>query len=194
MFGYAMVTFSVRTEAPSDAIAAQQRLTDHFIHSLRNIKEGRYYTIVTSAFMHANLGHLGLNMLALWGFGRLAVSMFGVPSFLVLYFGSIIAGGMAQNFYWERKKQWSAGGVGASGGVSGVFAAAACALPHGRMSLLIIPMPLWIGAALMVVMSVGGMQEQWLPSFAHADHLGGMAFGALYWLVALRRGRLHRWR
>lgn len=26
----------------------------------------------------------------------------------------------------------------------------------------------------------------------HGDHLGGMAFGALWWLVAIRRGRIYR--
>lgn len=143
-----IVASAVGVEDLSDAIASQQWLKDHCIHTLENIKEGRYYTIVTSAFMHANLGHLGLNMLALWGFGRFAAGAFGIPSFLVIYFGSIVAGGVAQNYDWERKSQWAAGGLGASGGVSGVFAAVACAMPRGSMRFLIVPMPMWLGGKL----------------------------------------------
>jgi membrane associated rhomboid family serine protease len=173
-------------------MAKMQWLHDHFVHSLKNMKDGRYYTLVTSAFMHQSIMHLAMNMIGLWGFGRLIVSGFGAPSFLVLYFGSVIAGGLTQNYVWEKRGQWNAGGLGASGGVLGVFAATACIVPRGQMGFLFIPMPMWLGAALMVGLSVGGLQDRWLPTFGHADHLGGMAFGALLWLMALRRGRYYR--
>jgi membrane associated rhomboid family serine protease len=195
MFIYnSYVSGSLRTNPSSEAIAKQMWLNDNFIHSVRNMEEGRYYTIVTSAFMHSSLPHLAFNMLGLWGFGRTIVSCFGTPSFLVLYFGSVVAGGLLQNYMWMRRKQWNHGGLGASGGVLGVFAATACWMPYGTVGFLFVPMPMWIGAALTVGISVGGMQDPplWMPTFGHADHLGGMAFGALWWLIAMRRGRLPR--
>jgi membrane associated rhomboid family serine protease len=195
LYGYAaLVSSAVRTQASSEATARMQWLHDHFVHSLKNMKEGRYYTLVTSAFMHQSVMHLAMNMIGLWGFGRLIVSSFGAPAFLVLYFGSVIAGGLTQNYVWEKRGEWNAGGLGASGGVLGVFSATACVVPRGQMGFLFIPMPMWLGAALMVGLSVGGLQGHWLPTLGHADHLGGMAFGALWWLIALRRGRYYRGR
>lgn len=195
MFIYSgYVNSTLKTNPSSEAIAKQMWLNDNFIHSLRNMKEGRYYTIVTSAFMHSSLPHLAFNMLGLWGFGRTIVLCYGTPSFLVLYFGSVVAGGLLENYMWMRRKQWNHGGLGASGGVLGVFAATACWMPHGTVGFLFVPMPIWVGAALTVGISVGGMQDPplWMPSFGHAAHLGGMAFGALWWLVAMRKGRLPR--
>ena len=193
MYAYTVfVEYELRTTASSGAIATKRWLNDHFIHSLRNMKEGRYYTIVTSAFMHESLLHLAMNMVGLWSFGRVLVSGIGVPSFLVLYFGSVIAGGLTQDYIWEKRDMWNAGGLGASGGVLGLFAATACIIPRGQMGFLFIPMPMWAGAALMVGLSVGGMQDRWLPGLGHAAHLGGMAFGAFWWLVAIRRGRIYR--
>jgi membrane associated rhomboid family serine protease len=195
MYGYsALVSNAVRKNPSSEAIANHKWLQDHFIHSLKNVEEGRYYTIVTSAFMHQNPAHLAMNMLGLWGFGRPIVSVCGTPSFLVLYFGSIVAGGLLQNYMWERRKQHDIGGLGASGGVLGVFAATACWMPYGTVGFLFVPMPMWVGAAVTVGLSVGGMQDPplWMPNFGHADHLGGMVFGALWWLVATRTGRFYR--
>ncbi|KAE9374549.1 hypothetical protein N431DRAFT_405343 [Stipitochalara longipes BDJ] len=193
MYAYTVfITYELRTKASPRAISAQRWLADNFIHSLKNVKEGRYYTSVTSAFMHQSLLHLAMNMVGLWGFGRLMVSGIGAPSFLVLYFGSVVAGSLAQEYIWDKRGLWNAGGLGASGGVLGVFAATACIMPRGQMGFLFIPMPMWVGAALMVGLSVGGMQDRWLPGLGHADHLGGMAFGSLWWLIAIRRGRFYR--
>jgi membrane associated rhomboid family serine protease len=43
-------------------------------------------------------------MLAIWGFGRLFISVYGLPSFLGLYFGSAIAGGVVQTYVWKRNR------------------------------------------------------------------------------------------
>lgn len=37
-------------------------MSDHFLLSEGNVKEGRYHTLVTSAFSHTNLGHFFFNM------------------------------------------------------------------------------------------------------------------------------------
>ena len=143
MFGYSqLVRMEVASKSSLESIAAMRALNAHFVHSSENIKQGRYYTIITSAFMHGSVIHLLVNMIGLWSFGRLAASIFGAPSFLVLYFGSIITGGLAQNYVWEQRKQPNIGGVGASGGVLGVFAAMACIMPRRSMTMLFVPMPM----------------------------------------------------
>lgn len=193
VFGYSqIVRMGVASNASSESMAAMRALNTHFVHTPEDIKQGRYYTIITSAFMHGSIMHLLFNMVGLWSFGRLVVSIYGASSFLVLYFGSIITGGLTQDYAWELKRESAVGAVGASGGVLGVFAAMACGMPRAPMSMLFVPMPMWVAAGLTVGISVGGLQDRWLPTFGHADHLGGMAFGAFWWLVAMRRGRILR--
>lgn len=170
------------------------RFYEHFTMSAQSLEPGRYYTIITSAFAHSGVLHLAFNMMALASFGSFAIRLMGVPSFLALYFGSIAAGGVAQIKFWEmnRRPHVAERGMGASGGIMGIFGAVACIMPMSQMSFLIVPMPMYVGALLNVAVSTGGMQGSWLPAVGHADHLGGMAFGMLFWLVAIRRGNLAR--
>jgi membrane associated rhomboid family serine protease len=99
-------------------------------------------------------------MLAIWGFGRLFISVYGLPSFLGLYFGSAIAGGVVETYIWKRKRvPPETGGVGASGAALGLFMAIACAMPSGRMSMMFIPMTMWQGAVVAVVVTAGGLQD-----------------------------------
>ena len=172
---------------------ARQKANDflqHFMMSARSLEPGRYYTLITSAFMHRDFVHLALCMLGLYSFGRTMVMMNGIPSFLVLYLGSAIAGGVAQVKFWERNRSpyTTNYGMGSSGAISGMFAAMTCAAPRSKILLFFIPMPMVAGAVLEIIISVGGMQGRWLQGWGHADHLGGMAFGAIWWLLAMRRG------
>lgn len=172
---------------------ARQKANDflqHFVMSVRSLEPGQFYTLISSAFMHRDFVHLALCMLGLYSFGRVMVMKTGIPSFMVLYFGSAVAGGVAQVKFWQRNQSphTTNYGMGSSGAISGLFAATACAAPWSRILLFFIPMPMVAGALLEVVISVGGMQGRWLQGWGHADHLGGMAFGAFWWLLAMRRG------
>lgn len=42
-----------------------QYMNDNFTLSRKNIAEGRWWTLITSAFSHIDLAHLGINMLVL---------------------------------------------------------------------------------------------------------------------------------
>ncbi|KAH6715496.1 hypothetical protein BKA61DRAFT_604705 [Leptodontidium sp. MPI-SDFR-AT-0119] len=172
---------------------ARKKATDfyeQFVMTSRSLEPGRYYTLISSAFMHRDIMHLGLCMLGLFTIGRNIVVRSGVPSFIVLYFGSAVAGGVAQVRFWETNSSPYIvnHGVGSSGAISGLFAAMACAMPLSRIYLFFIPMPMVAAAVLEVGVSIGGMQGRWLQNWGHADHLGGMAFGAFWWLLAMRRG------
>ena len=131
-------------------------------------------------------------MLALWGFGQAVVALYGVPTFAVLWVGSGIAGGLGQAYFWAKNPNPYAEekAMGASGSLLGIFAALTCVMPKHPVSLVIIPMPMFVAAALTAGFSLGALREGWLPYIGHADHLGGMAFGVLWWVVVLRRRRI----
>ncbi|KAH7321733.1 hypothetical protein BKA65DRAFT_87767 [Rhexocercosporidium sp. MPI-PUGE-AT-0058] len=178
-----------RQKATREARKKASDFYENFVMTVRSLEPGRYYTLISSAFMHRDVMHLGLCMLGLFTIGRTVVAGSGVPSFLVLYFGSAVAGGVAQVKFWEASSSpYTVNyGMGSSGAISGLFAALACSMPTSRILLLFIPMPMFVAAALNVGISVGGMQGRWLQNWGHADHLGGMAFGALWWALAMRR-------
>ncbi|PBP18483.1 rhomboid-domain-containing protein [Diplocarpon rosae] len=182
--------YEATTKYSREARAKLAKFYENFLMSARSLDTGRYHTILTSAFMHAGFLHFGLNMWVLWNFGRTAVWRMGIPSFVVLYLGSAIAGGVSQILFWRRTKvpQVEHNGVGASGAISGLIGALTCAMPLAEVSFIIIPMPLYAASAIGAAVSIAGMQGMLLPGIAHADHLGGMAFGVLWWLVAIRRG------
>jgi len=60
----------------------------HFISSPEAVHNGRYHTLLTSAFSHKSLEHLGLNMLVLYSIGQGVIEAIGASRFLILYAGA----------------------------------------------------------------------------------------------------------
>src|ERR1700682_5925384 len=64
-----------------------------------DITAGRHLgTLITSLFLHANLLHVGGNMLFLWIFGNNVEDKLGELKFLVVYFASGLAGRLLPHF------------------------------------------------------------------------------------------------
>ena len=91
---------------------------------------GEWWRLFAPIFLHANLLHVGSNLLALVIVGGVAERAFGHARFLVLFVGAGIAGGLA-TFEHQRVIAEAAGAggpvilgsIGASGAVYGVGAA-----------------------------------------------------------------------
>jgi membrane associated rhomboid family serine protease len=140
------------------------------------------WQLVSYAFLHGGLTHIGLNMLALWMFGTDVERALGSRRFLRYYLVCVIAAGLSQLTVASL-----AGGdpyptVGASGGVFGVLLAFAVFWPRRIIMLLFppIPLPAWlfvsIYALIELVLGVTGTSA----GVAHFAHLGGMVGG---WLM-----------
>ena len=143
------------------------------------------WQLVTYAFLHGSLLHLGFNMFALYMFGSPVEQVFGTRRYLIYYFVSVLTAAFTQLAFAAFT-----GGIyptiGASGGVFGLLLAYAKFFPHNRVMLLFppIPMPARVFvfgyAALELFLGVTGTQE----GVAHFAHLGGMVGGYLllrYW-------------
>ena len=151
------------------------------------------WQIVTYAFLHGGLLHLGFNMLALYMFGSAVERVFGERRYLVYYFVCVVAAALTQLLVAA-----ASGAVyptiGASGGVFGLLLAYAIYFPHNRVMLLIPPIPLpsrvfvVLYAALELYLGVTGTQE----GVAHFAHLGGMAGG--YAMLRFWRSRASAFR
>ncbi|RYY74666.1 MAG: rhomboid family intramembrane serine protease, partial [Comamonadaceae bacterium] len=87
-----------------------------------------YWRLLTAAFLHAGLIHLGMNMLGLWGAGQLLNRLYGNAQFLLVYLASALAGSAASLHFSAQ----TAVSVGASGAVFGVLGAVLVAAHRHR--------------------------------------------------------------
>lgn len=80
-------------------------LRNHFSFSPANISAGRYYTLVTSLFNHADPHHLLANMMVLATSGRPIHSKIGRWHFLANFLGGGIAGNLAMWLHYNIQKR-----------------------------------------------------------------------------------------
>jgi len=151
------------------------------------------WQLVTYAFLHGGLLHLGFNMLALYMFGSAIERVFGERRYIVYYFVCVISAALTQLLVAGMSGTVYPT-IGASGGVFGLLLAYAIYFPHNRVMLLFPPIPLpsrlfvLLYAALELYLGVTGTQE----GVAHFAHLGGMAGG--YAMLRFWRSRASAFR
>jgi len=154
------------------------RLRDRLLFSPYPILAGReYYRLVTSAFIHADGRHLVFNMFSLYLFGHELEPFIGREHLLMIYFGSIIGGGLLSLFL-HRHHDYRA--LGASGGVCGIIFASVFLMPDGKITMLPLPVgiPAWLYAILFLVAEYKGLRSA-QSTIGHAAHLGGAIAGLL---------------
>lgn len=144
------------------------------------------WTLFTSMFLHGGFMHLFFNGFALYMFGPFLEQMIGSRRFLLIYFFSGLAGGLAYvaTFYLGLLQE-SIPALGASGAIFGILGAVAVLRPNMPLLLMgFIPMRmsqavvLWIALALFDTINVNG-------GVAGAAHLGGLVvgLGAAKWMA-----------
>jgi membrane associated rhomboid family serine protease len=80
------------------------------------------YRFLSSMFLHANIIHIGLNMLSLYFVGVITERLFGAGRFTLIYFASGILASIAQ-FGADILSGSPDVGLGASGAIFGIFGA-----------------------------------------------------------------------
>ncbi len=142
------------------------------------VANGEPYRIVTSAFLHAGILHLGLNMFALYFLGSLLEPGIGTGRFLGIYFVSILAGAFGALVMSPNDLT-----VGASGGVFGLMSAAFLIARNRGMDQLASEIGFFVVINLVFTFAI--------PGISIGGHLGGLVGGALAALLiaAIERQR-----
>ena len=141
------------------------------------------WTIITSMFVHAGLGHIITNMITLFFFGNFLNRLIGDGKFLIIYFG----GGLLGNVLFILLSHPFALVIGASGAVFALGGALTVMMPKLRVFIFPIPapIPLWIAV-------IGGfLILSFFPGIAWQAHLGGVVFGLIAGYIFGRRQRYY---
>jgi membrane associated rhomboid family serine protease len=149
--------------------------TEKFIFSPIEVLAGKqYYRLVTSAFLHADLNHLLMNMVTLYLYGRVLEPFLGPGEFLLVYFASIV-GGSLLSLWLHRHQEYRA--YGASGGVCGMVFSFVALYPNGTvLPFFVIPIPAWVYGILFLIGSFVALRRQ-ADNIGHDAHIGGAVIG-----------------
>lgn len=155
---------------------------DKYKFQVSRVKGDEKIRMLTSGFLHVDWMHLILNMYVLFAFGRIITSISGNFNFLIIYFGSLLAGSLYSLHYHKDEPYYSA--VGASGAVSGIVYACILLYPGMNLYLFFIPIPIpgYIFGVGYLLYSIYGMKKQ-VGNIGHAAHLGGAIGGFILTLL-----------
>jgi membrane associated rhomboid family serine protease len=146
-----------------------------------SIRAGEQIRMLSSAFLHTDMGHLFFNMLTLYFFAPVVFGFLGNFSFILVYFGSLIFGSLLTMLF--HKDDYNYRAVGASGAVTGVLYSAILLQPDMMLGLFfIIPIPAYLFGIIYLLYSIYGMKAK-NDNIGHTAHFGGAVGGYLITLL-----------
>jgi membrane associated rhomboid family serine protease len=143
------------------------------------VADGEPYRLVTSAFLHAGIIHIGFNMFALYILGTLLEPAIGTARFVGIYAVSILAGSFLVMVMDPNQLT-----VGASGGIFGLMSAAFLIARHRGLDELASQIGFFVIINLVFTFSIS--------SISVGAHIGGLLGGAVAALLVnqLERSRV----
>ncbi len=152
------------------------------LHPYRVVREKRYFTLLTSGFVHNDWLHLIFNAVTFYFFAIPLEQMVGVEFFLMIYFGSLIASSLPDVVMEWRNPSFRT--LGASGAISGTMFAFILHAPSSTISLFLLPVgiPAPIFALLYLAYTYYA-SKQGMDNINHNAHLWGALAGLVITIV-----------
>jgi membrane associated rhomboid family serine protease len=147
-----------------------------------SIRSGEQIRMISSGFLHVDLGHLAFNMLSLYFFAPVVYGILNNFSFVLIYFASLIFGSLLTMIF--HKDDYSYSAVGASGAVMGIIYSAILLDPSLDIYFFFIPIPIpgYIFGIGYLLYSIYGMKAK-SDNIGHTAHFGGAIGGYLFTLM-----------
>ena len=149
-----------------DALALLPQSSTRGFQEVEGVSGGAYWQVLTSAFSHYDVLHLGFNMLALYFLGPMLEQVLGRLRFLAVYFVSAFTASAAVMLLSNPNSQT----LGASGSIFGLMGALVVVAFKVKADLRQILF--WLGLNLVFTFYNTG-------SISWQGHLGGLLGGAL---------------
>lgn len=165
---------------PSDSTITNSILIGAFYKPF--VLAGEYWRLLTAGFVHVDLWHLAMNMMALFSLGKIFEPLLGVRRYLLILIPSIIVGSL-----FVLSSPENSFVVGLSGGIYGLLAA---------YITLILRTGGWrmppVRAALMNMLFIN-LLLNFLPNISVHAHLGGFVTGLIiYGLITTEKEEVYK--
>ncbi|WP_291105150.1 MULTISPECIES: rhomboid family intramembrane serine protease [unclassified Flavobacterium] len=153
-----------------------------FEFHIGSIRAGDQIRMITSGFLHADMGHLFFNMFTLFMFAPVVINYFGSASFFLIYMGSLAFGSLLTLLMHKNDYNYRA--IGASGAVTGILYSAILIDPSMSLYLFFIPIPIpaYLFGIGYLLYSIYGMKAK-NDNIGHTAHFGGAIGGYLITLI-----------
>jgi membrane associated rhomboid family serine protease len=157
----------------------------NFGFSLQNILNGSVWVSLTSIFLHANLDHLILNIIALYFFGKVVEQQLGRKKFLMSFFASAF---IADLFVVASTVLgFSSATVPTIGASAAIFGLMGIAMITKPLELIfypyLIPIPLVLVALIYTLYNVATfllvLVGQTTSDISYISHIGGLIAGLM---------------
>ncbi len=162
------------------------------VGAILNDKE--YYRMISSSFIHGSWFHLGINMYVLYMFSGSLSFFTTIPSFLLIFFASMLISHFVSLFVNRHKSYYSA--VGASGAVSGVLYASIYFMPNTPLHIIFIPFvefPAWSFGVLYMIYSIYAAKKN-NDNIGHDAHIGGAIAGLIIAFILSPENAFQNWK
>jgi membrane associated rhomboid family serine protease len=169
---------------------SNQRLIDELIFYPPAVsKRNQWYRFFSCGLIHADVGHLLFNMLALYFFGKDVEYIFarllgdsGRWIYLLLYVSALMTSLLPT--YNKHKESYHYRSLGASGAVSAIVFAGMALIPTEEVYMYFIPIPIpgFIFAPLYLLISFF-LEKRGKDNINHSAHIWGSVYGAAFVVV-----------
>jgi membrane associated rhomboid family serine protease len=144
------------------------------------VYHGQIWRLLTAAFLHGGFWHILFNMLFLWWFGHDMEDIYGSREFLAFYIAATLISSVAY-VAWQLVDGSRTPAVGASGAVMAVMVLFAMHYPHYKIYMFwFIPISIWLFVLFKVLEDAYVFLSGQFSMVGVTAHLGGAAFGFLY--------------
>lgn len=152
-----------------------------FEFHIGSIRSGDQFRMISSGFLHADIGHLFFNMFTLYMFAPVVTDYFGNASFFLIYMGSLVFGSLLTLLM--HKNDYGYRAIGASGAVTGIIYSAILIQPDMMLGLFyVIPIPAYLFGIGYLLYSIYGIKAK-NDNIGHTAHFGGAIGGYLITLA-----------
>lgn len=152
-----------------------------FEFHIGSIRAGDQIRMISSGFLHGDMGHLFFNMFTLYMFAPVVINYFGTASFFLIYMASLVFGSLLTLVM--HKNDYGYRAIGASGAVTGIIYSAILIQPDMMLGLFyVIPIPAYLFGIGYLLYSIYGMKAK-NDNIGHTAHFGGAIGGYLITLL-----------
>ncbi len=189
-FSITLVIIIITTLVSIGGFTSHKIINDLIFYPPAVSEQGQWYRFLTCGLIHADIGHLILNMYALYIFGinveKAFLDIFGQYGnviYLLMYISALIV--CLLPTYKKHKNNTYYRSLGASGAVSAVVFCFIMLFPLAKLGLLFIPImiPGFIfGILYLVVSSI--LERRSSDNINHSAHIWGSLYGIIFLVVA----------